>query len=235
MPIRGSKAGLVAGTEPVPGAEPVAAPGLVAWLMGDWALSGMLAILKKSRRDEEVERGGYLERPSIAGDDAHVPTSPLNQTGVIGGRASTTGMGVLEHLPQEPLRGLNATQRLALRSRQHAALCVDHLDRVGHRKAWHHGGMAGPDGSDDPVEQIRRRQAASDIVNQDDPVFVPQGGQSRLHRSRPVHPAWHDVHLAVISEEPGGSPALVDMGARGHDDDVSHLRATKSAPQCVSQ
>jgi len=210
MPIRGMRAGL------------------------DWALSGMLAILKKGRRDEEVERGGYLERPSITGDDPHVSTSPLHQTGVIGGRAST-GMGVLEHLPKEPLRGLNATQRLAVRSLLHAALRVDHLDRVGHRQAWHHGGMAGPDGSDDPVEQIRRRQAASDIVNQDDPVLVPQGGQSRLHRSRPVHPAEHDINLAVISEEPGRSPALFDMGARGHDDDVPHLHTTKSAPKCVSQ
>lgn len=95
--------------------------------------------------------------------------------------------------------------------------------------------MAGPDRSDDPVEQIRRCQGASDIVNQDDPVLVPQSSQSRLHRSRPVHPAWHDLRLAVTIEEAHSSPALVDMKVRGHDDDVSHLPTTKNAPQCVSQ
>lgn len=210
MPIRGSRGG------------------------SGWALSGMLTIPEKSRRDEEVERRGYLQRPGIAGDDAHASAGPLHQAGVIGGRASC-GMGVLQHLPQESLRGLDATQRLAVRSVQHAPLRVDHLDRVGHRKAWNHGGMARPDGPDDPVEQVRRRQAASDIVNQDDPVLVPQGGQPSLDRGRPVRSAGHDINLAVISEEPGRSPALVDMRARGHDDDVPHLNTAKSTPQCVSQ
>ena len=56
----------------------------------------------------------------IAGDNAHRPTGPLNEPGIIGGR-SAAGVGLLEHLTQEPLRGLYAAQRVTIRSCQHAA------------------------------------------------------------------------------------------------------------------
>src|SRR5665647_3747187 len=93
----------------------------------------MGAILKQGLRDGEVERRGYLERPVIAGDDANVPTDPFHKPGIVGGGCApgvSVSVSALQHFTKEPLRGLNATQRLSIRSVQHATLGVDHLDGV---------------------------------------------------------------------------------------------------------
>jgi hypothetical protein len=205
----------------------------------------MWAILEKRRRDDEVELGGYLERPVISGDDAHLPTGPFHQPGVIGRRGPVrvgvrvgVGVGMLKHLAQEPLRGLDGAEPLAIRGRQDMSPQVDRLDGVGHRQPGHDRRSTGANGTDDPVEQVGRRQASGDVMNQDDLVVGLQRGQPRLHRRRTVHPAWHDIDRAVVILCPavvGGGQALVDMGAGRNDDHVLHLRATKSAPQCVSQ
>ena len=177
----------------------------------------------------------------ITGDDMHVPTCPLNQTGVIGRGGdirAAAGVSVLEHVTQEPLRGLDSTQRLTIRRRQHAALGVHHLDRVGHREAGDDGRMACAHGADDPGEQVRRRKASGYVMNQHDGVVVVQCRQPCLHRSRAIHPSGHDVHpgvLTIQAVEAGDPQALVDMGAGSHDDHVSHLPTTKNAPERVSQ
>ena len=133
----------------------------------------MAAILKQGRRDGEVERRGYLERPVIAGDDANVPTDPFHEPGIVGGGcAPGVSVCALKHFTKEPLRGLNATQRLSIRSVQHATLGVDHLDGVGHRESGNDGRMACTHAADDPFEQIRRRKTPGNVVNQHDPVVV---------------------------------------------------------------
>jgi hypothetical protein len=90
-------------------------------------------------------------------------------------------------------------------------------------------------GPDNPVEQVRRRQTPGNVMNQNDAVVVAKRRQTRLHRSRPIHPSGHDIRPAGMSEEGEDVATLVEMGTGGHDDDVRHVATTKSAPQCVSQ
>src|SRR5665647_504756 len=96
--------------------------------VGGCGLIDMGAIVQQRRGDGEVEGGGDLEGPAITVYDPHVSPDPLDEPGIIGGVASA-GVGMLEHLTQEPLRGLDATKRLAIGSRHDATLGVDHLDR----------------------------------------------------------------------------------------------------------
>jgi hypothetical protein len=69
----------------------------------------MPTILEQSGRHGEVEGRGYLERPLVAGDDAHLPTAALDEPGIIG-RGPTAGVRVLQNLAQKTLRGLYAAQ-----------------------------------------------------------------------------------------------------------------------------
>jgi hypothetical protein len=98
--------------------------------------------------------------------------------------------------------------------------------------------MSGLHGTDDPPEEIWRRKAAGDVVHQDDAVVVTERCQAGLHRSRPIHAAGHDIQAGATSARAmvaGDLTAFFQVGAGSHDDDVSDLRTTKSAPQCVSQ
>jgi len=173
----------------------------------------------------------------IAGDHAHLSTGPLNEPGIIGG-GGAAGVSLLEHLTQEPLRGLYAAQRVTIRSRQHTALSVDHLEGVGHRESGNNGRMACANGFDDPGEQVRRGKTPGDVMNQHNAVVGTQCRQPCLDRSRPVHPSRHDIHPGVLSIHAGvvgDCPTMVDMGGGRHDDHVSHLATAKNAPKCVSQ
>jgi len=165
----------------------------------------------------------------IAVDDMHVPADPLDEPGVIGGGGGA-GVGLLEHLTQEPLRGLDGPQRLAIRSPQHAALGIDHLDGVGDRESGNDGRMASSDGADDPGEQVRRRQAPGHVMNQDDAVARAQCAQAYLDRSGPIRPSGHYIHPRVLTQDVGGGPALSDVRDGRHDDYVLHLGTAENAP-----
>jgi hypothetical protein len=199
----------------------------------------MVAILQQSRGDGEIERGGHLERAGIALDDTHLSTDPLNEAGIIGGNASA-GMGMLEHLTQEALRGLYAAQRLAIGSCQDMTLVVHHLDGVGHREAWDNGGMACTDGVDHPGEQLRRCQTPGGVMDKDDAVVVVQRREPCRHRGHSVRTPGHDIHTGVLTGAIAGLPirdvaSLLKVRAGRHDDHVSNLGATQNAPQRVSQ
>jgi len=157
---------------------------------GCW-LSGIQDILKQRRRDREIGRSGDLERPMIAVDDAHLPPRPLDESGIISG-GDSAGVGMLEHLTQEPLRRLYAAQRLAIGSRQHATVGVDHLDGVGHREAGNDCCITCAHGADHPGKKLRRRQSPGDVVNQVDAVVV-----SVDYRMAPEHRAPKAVHDCV--------------------------------------
>jgi len=172
----------------------------------------------------------------ITGHHMDVPAVALNQTGIIGGqRTLDVGVSQLQHSTKEPLRGLNAAQRTAIQGVQHAVLVVDHLHRVGDRDSGNDGRMAISYGVDHPGEQVRGRQGPGNIMDQHDAVPWAQRAQTCFDRRRPILPASHNIHPAVLAEKVGGGPASPDMGRRRHDDDVLHLRATKNSPKCVSQ
>jgi len=141
----------------------------------------MGAILQQSRGDSEIEGGRDLERPRVAVDDTHVSTDLLNEAGVVGG-VTAVGVGMLEHLTQEPLGSLYAAQRVAVRSRQDVTLRVDHLDGVGHCEAGDDSGVAFAYGVDDSGKEISGRQTPGGVMNQDDAVIRVERIEPRLHR-----------------------------------------------------
>ena len=178
----------------------------------------------------------------IAGNDAHLPAGPLHEAGIVGGRGDDRpGLPVsaLKDLTKETLRRLDASQGPAIRRVQHAALAVDHLDGVRDGKTGNDGGMTGSHTADDPGEQVRRRKAARDVVDQHDPVVGAKHRQTRLDGSRPIGASGHYVHPdrpAVASMVAGSDlAALARVGGRRHDDHAPHLTAAQNAPKCVSQ
>jgi hypothetical protein len=198
----------------------------------------MGAILQQGRYDSEVECGRDLEPARIALNDQHRPAEALDEPGVIGGVASAD-VGMLEHLTQESLWGLYAAKRLAIGSRDHPTIGVDHLDGIGHCETRDDGWMAGAHGVDHPGEQIRRGQTSGGIVNQDDAVVGVQCRDPCRHRGRPVRAAGHDVHAGVLTGDvaslTGDVAGLLEVRGGRHDHDVSYFATTQDAPQCVSQ
>jgi hypothetical protein len=131
----------------------------------------MTGVLKQSRSERQINRGGNLQRPRITLDDAHLPTAALNEPGIIGGR-HPTGVSALKHFTHETLRGLYGAKTLTLRSLQNTTLGVDHLDSVCYRQAWDNGRVATSYRTDDPCKQLGRRKAPGNIVHQHDAVVT---------------------------------------------------------------
>jgi len=155
----------------------------------------------------------------------------FDEPGIIG-RGAAPGVGSLKHLAQEPLGGLDATQRPAIRGRQNAVIGIDHFDRVGHLEPGNNSGMACSHRAHHPFEQVGRRQSAGDVVNQDDAVFGAQCRQPRLDGCRPIIPSGHYIHTGVVTSD---HTSLLDVGVWGDEHDMSHVGTTKNAPQSVSQ
>jgi hypothetical protein len=188
----------------------------------------------------------------VTGDDADLPAGLLNEPGIIGGARTgyvgvgpgvRVGVGVNQHLTQEPLRGLYAAKSLTIRSVQHPAPGVDHLDGVGNRQSWDDSGMSLAHRLNHPGEQIRRRQTPCDVVHQQNAIIVAQSRQPRSDRRGPIHASDHDLHgdigrdsnADLTSQETGFGPALLDMGGGRHDDHVTHLTTPKNAAKRVGQ
>lgn len=133
---------------------------------------------------------GDLAVGLLAGDHDDPPAADLDQSGVVGGIA-TTGVCGAQHRRPKGLRCLHGHQSSPRWSLDDDVAGIDPLDRVGHSKARHSRVGAISDCLDDRCEEVSGSERARRIVHAHDRRIGWDGCQTGADRIAASRPAGH--------------------------------------------
>jgi hypothetical protein len=120
--------------------------------------------------------------------------------------------------------------RSAARPRRRVRPCLpdgggDLDDRVRHASARHDGALTGPDGGDDPGDEVRRGERAGGVVHEDDVDLGREVGQCGRDGGLPTHaPDDDDDRDGQARAVEHGLERRDETGRHGDDEDVHRPR-----------